>query len=1243
MWGNLIEMKFKIFSFGKLISILSVLAFASACESPSQTDLNNIVGVSPVTPTSTTTSNAGPPHTIQIYSGNAQIAVNGTQLSNPLTAKVVDSSGNAVAGVSVTFAVVSGGGSIVTTQPVVTDAGGQASATVLLGAVIGFQTFSATMPSGTVTSVNFTETATALSTSLRIYQKTGADCLTGAVAVGATPLAVGDVFNLCAVIVNTSNLIVAEVPATWWTTGTLSPSNLSFPGGNPGTYASFSPSLVSTGTINALVTDPTIIAANNITATTAATGQIINSLPLTPHSISIVSGNSQTGQVGTNLSTPLKVRVTNISAVAVPGVNVTFAVASGGGAIFTSNTVTTDSNGYAEATVQLGGLVGTGHSFTATMPTGTTTQVLFTATATFGPPAALSFLQQPAGANSATSFSTQPIIEIRDSYGNRVTSATNTITLSKATGSGTFGGTLSLSAVSGLATFTNVSYDTAESGVSITAAATGLTSATSSTFTVGAIALAAQCQANGAGWNTIDGGCKDLTSGLVWSAISASTMNWHNSVWDVTTSGSSAAEPWEVARGLTRDWSAASNYDISAGAYCHDLTESGLTDWRMPAITEMINSYTSGANTALKNAANNLWSATVNTSTSSGQYTFSTGIYTSGQPMVNLAYVRCVRQPAPTQLLVTQQISGGANGLGANVPFLNQPVIRIADSTNSTTSYSTATVTLTVTTGTGLLCNTNTTTGVTSSCATTKSVAAVNGIATFSGISYSKAEAGVVITASTPGLTSVALNAFTVPAVYPLAACQNVGGVFVNGNGGCKDATTGTIYSSTSVSLMTWANAVWDSNVPLSSPPDSDDWRANEYYMGAYDPGASVDTLSPAYCHDLKESGYTDWYLPIAGAELNTLSGKSVSSYMYQFNSTRAYWAALTHAVTKTDAYIVNPFAGTTNWAGKGSSYWITCVRYDPPTKLVFQTEPGGLGYGFGAGVPFATQPVVDIQDASSAGPLYSVHTATGSTVPGQGSITLTVIPAADGTGGTGNLIQYSTAILANPEQATILSEGSSVSTNIALGRATFANLAYSKAGEKFRLEASATITWKGVPITITVARTADITMPAIYSRSQCNAQAGWASQYGGCMDQGASGLVWSGYQTTATWYDTVWDSTVPGSGAVDADDGANTSDYDATSPSKNDNSNYDVCHRLRLNGYSDWRLPTLAEVNLALRGGSRNGYTAVKNLTSYVWTSYGRSATVADTILATTGVMSTTTLKNQAAYQVVCVRPATP
>ena len=78
--------------------------------------------------------------------------------------------------------------------------------------------------------------------------------------------------------------------------------------------------------------------------------------------------------------------------------------------------------------------------------------------------------------------------------------------------------------------------------------------------------------------------------------MSASTYNWHQVVWDAATSGSTSAEAWEIARGINHDWTNAGNYDANAAAYCHDLTESGLTDWRTPTTTEVAAEFTSGSN-----------------------------------------------------------------------------------------------------------------------------------------------------------------------------------------------------------------------------------------------------------------------------------------------------------------------------------------------------------------------------------------------------------------------------------------------------------------------------------------------------------------------------------------------------------------------------------------------------------------------------------------------------------------------
>src|SRR6185295_16441173 len=82
-----------------------------------------------------------------------------------------------------------------------------------------------------------------------------------------------------------------------------------------------------------------------------------------------------------------------------------------------------------------------------------------------------------------------PAVEILDETGTIDTSATDNITL--AIGTNPSGGTLStatnpLSASFGLATFSTTSIDNAGTGYTLTAAASGLTGATSSTFDIAA-------------------------------------------------------------------------------------------------------------------------------------------------------------------------------------------------------------------------------------------------------------------------------------------------------------------------------------------------------------------------------------------------------------------------------------------------------------------------------------------------------------------------------------------------------------------------------------------------------------------------------------------------------------------------------------------------------------------------------------------------------------------------------------
>ena len=81
---------------------------------------------------------------------------------------------------------------------------------------------------------------------------------------------------------------------------------------------------------------------------------------------------------------------------------------------------------------------------------------------TAGAPTQLVMVTQPSGAVSGTAFTTQPAVELRDGSNAVVLQAGVTVTVAKASGSGTLGGTLTaVTDANGKATFTNLAIDIA--------------------------------------------------------------------------------------------------------------------------------------------------------------------------------------------------------------------------------------------------------------------------------------------------------------------------------------------------------------------------------------------------------------------------------------------------------------------------------------------------------------------------------------------------------------------------------------------------------------------------------------------------------------------------------------------------------------------------------------------------------------------------------------------------------------
>jgi hypothetical protein len=165
--------------------------------------------------------------------------------------------------------------------------------------------------------------------------------------------------------------------------------------------------------------------------------------PPAPTSITLVSGGSQTGPVGTGLPLPVVVRI-SAGSQPLAGARVSFAASTGGGSLSPSS-VTTDANGTATANWILGGTLG---DQTATATVSSLTPLAITATATTGPPAAL---LPVAGVSQfgvvARPVNQKPRVRLTDAFGNPI--AGTQIRFEVTAGGGTVSGDLQVTDAGG--------------------------------------------------------------------------------------------------------------------------------------------------------------------------------------------------------------------------------------------------------------------------------------------------------------------------------------------------------------------------------------------------------------------------------------------------------------------------------------------------------------------------------------------------------------------------------------------------------------------------------------------------------------------------------------------------------------------------------------------------------------------------------------------------------------------------
>ena len=310
-------------------------------------------------------------------SGNGQTGTVGSALSTPFTVKVTDASGNPVSGITVTFAVTAGGGTLSATV-VSSNASGLASTTLTLGATAGTNTVTASSGTLAGSPVSFTATAVVSSTATNLVSVSG-NGQSGTVGQAlATPFTVK--------VTDASGNPVSGTTVNFAVTaggGTLSSTVVS---SNASGLASSTLTLGATPGANTVTASSGTLAGSPVAFSATAVGSTASSLVL-------MSGNGQSGTAGQALANPFTAKVADASGNPVAGVAVTFAVTGGGGTL-SATVVSTNASGLASTTLTLGATSGT-NTVTASSAALAGSPLTFTATGVSGSNGLITWTKQP--------------------------------------------------------------------------------------------------------------------------------------------------------------------------------------------------------------------------------------------------------------------------------------------------------------------------------------------------------------------------------------------------------------------------------------------------------------------------------------------------------------------------------------------------------------------------------------------------------------------------------------------------------------------------------------------------------------------------------------------------------------------------------------------------------------------------------------------------------------------------------
>ncbi len=438
-------------------------------------------GLAGITINFTATGAVGPAAKIEANGGNGQTATAGSAVATPPSVIVKDNAGNAVSGVSVTFASSTG---VVTGGSATTNASGIATVgSWTLSTTAGANTLTATSGSLTGSPLSFTATGTAgPAASIAANAGNGQTAVAGSAV--ATPPSV--------IVRDANNNPVSGTNVTFATAdGTLTGGSATTNASGIATVGSWT--LRSTAGANTMTATSGTLTGSPVTFTATGT-------PPPASSIALNGGSGQSALAGSAVATAPSVIVKDAFGTPVAGVSITFAVTGGGGS-GTGLLASSNASGIATVGSWTLGTTAGANTMAASPTSGSLSgsPVTFTATGTVGPAAAIQ-LNNGSGqiATAGSSVATAPRVKVTDANGNGVAGVSVTFSVTGGGGSGT--GLVATTDANGIAAVGSWTLGTATGPNTMTAAGTSIT------LTGSPVTFTATGVAGSAAFITINGG-----------------------------------------------------------------------------------------------------------------------------------------------------------------------------------------------------------------------------------------------------------------------------------------------------------------------------------------------------------------------------------------------------------------------------------------------------------------------------------------------------------------------------------------------------------------------------------------------------------------------------------------------------------------------------------------------------------------------------------------------------------------